>query len=170
MKKTRWNDKEKLPKAGKVIWCYVITIVIASCILTLVYPGESRAVNAYVYLKDARRPIYIVNLKFHYYRDYAGTEEIVVMLPEEGKYSSYPLQDLRRIRFLEIPGYRNFLPTYRLQIFLNQTAHWREVILMPLKKLTGIHTGRKWELDLSISPGEAQGLLIIQKIIVDKRN
>ena len=169
MKKKRWRKRDKLVQDDNAISLYIAAIVFA-CILTWFVPKESYAVNAYVYLEDARRPIYIVNLKFHYYRDYSGTGEIVVMLPEERKYSSYPLQDLRRIRFLGIPGYRNLLPTYRLEIFLNETAHWREVILMPLKKLTGIHTGRKWELDLSISPGEDQGLLIIQEIIVDKRN
>lgn len=148
---------------------YGIAIFLA-VLLTWLTPLECRAVNAYVYLDGAREALYITDLKFHYYRDYLGKDEIVVVLPEERKYSSYSLRDLRRMEFLGIPGYRNLLPTFSLRIYLRQTAHWREVILMPLQKLSGSRSGRKWEVDMGHVEESMEGTLPVREIRMDEGN
>jgi len=148
---------------------YGIAIFLA-VILTWLTPLECQAVNAYVYLDGAREALYITDLKFHYYRDYLGKDEIVVVLPEERKYASYPLRDLRRMEFLGIPGYRHLLPTFSLRIYLRQTAHWREVILMPLQKLSGNYAGRKWEVEMSHVEERVEGTLPVREIRMDEGN
>jgi hypothetical protein len=112
----------------------------------LLAPTAAPAADAWVSLTNQREPLYVHNLRIHYLRDIMGGEELVVMLPEQQKYTKYAFSDVRTVHVLGVAGFRYLRPSFKIRLTLMESAHWQDVLLMPVASLSGDVAGRPWQL------------------------
>ena len=139
--------------------------IVIGCLLGCFFQSPpAQAIDAYLYLKDKMRPLYIQNIKFHFYKSHTGTEAIIVFIPEQGKYHHYAFDRLRDIEFQALAGSRNLQPIFKIRAYLEEKAHFLNVSLMPLSKISGIHKGRSWNYKLAITGDENEHAETLDKI------
>lgn len=126
--------------------------------------GITSAADGYVHFKGRSNPLYIANLQFQYSLLPGPVAEVVVVIPEQTKYSKHPLDQVRRIEFLEVVGEKKMSPVFRVRLHLRTPGHWREVYLMPLRELQGSSFGAPWTYPVDFDRGYEENADELQEI------
>jgi hypothetical protein len=133
--------------------------------MLLLWPAEGVATDAYLHLKNRVQPLYVQNVKMFYAGRWSGVEEAIVMRQDQLKYESYPFQRIRKIVVRGVSGFRNLHPVFQAELYLRETGHWIDVLLMPLRKISGTFSGRVWEYDMRIDYGHDDNAVNFKEIV-----
>ena len=141
-----------------------LLLIVAMMGFATVGSEPAAAAEARVYLRNRLRPLYIQNIEFHYAREYGSRESAIVFIKEQRKYSSFAFDRMRRMRILDIVGYRGDAPVFKVDLWLDEPANGMVVHLMPLKMITGLNSGVPWRYRLKASYGYESNAGQIKKI------
>lgn len=133
--------------------------------MLVLWPTGALATDAYLHLKNRVQPLYVQNVKMFYAGRWSGVEEAIIMRQDQLKYESYTFQRIRKIVIRGVSGFRNLHPVFRAELYLRETGHWIDVLLMPLQKISGTFSGRVWEYDMRIDYGHDENAPNFKEIV-----
>ncbi len=144
--------------------------------LSLITPQNVNAVDAWLYLENRRKPLYIKDIKFNYPKQNRDLQDAIILIKGQKKYHSYPFSEIRKINFKKLSGVQKMYPVFNVHISLRTPSYRTDAYLMPLKEVSGNHMGRKWKIDMKLYDTDILKSTIhrqdikINKIVFKKEN